>query len=98
MMTGMASVTVTFLAQEIRRRAARQIPKGQRVLVPGCPPTDPMVPKKAGGTSRDKRDDAVEHVLHQRPALEPSPVVPTDTRNLDTTPRTQIWGSGKRGS
>src|ERR1700686_20686 len=36
MMTGITPVTVTFLAQEIRRRAARQIPKGQRVLVPGC--------------------------------------------------------------
>jgi hypothetical protein len=36
MMTGITPVTVTFLAQEIRRRAARQIPEGQRILVPGC--------------------------------------------------------------
>jgi len=35
MVTGMASVTITFLAQEIRRRAAREIPKDQRFLFAG---------------------------------------------------------------
>jgi hypothetical protein len=33
MVTGTASVTVTFLAQEIHRRAARQIPKANRGLL-----------------------------------------------------------------